>query len=339
MDINVIGHIIAEVVHRRREDGRHPDRVHVEAADVVQPADDARQVADAVGVAILIRAGVNLIDDAGLPPQQSPGYSLPCCYSFITHDASRVMKDCTIEHSIGKGPRRPSSIASFHRRPGPRLRHALTKARMRASSKLSNFTGLYSIHPVGQHHQLPLGMGRLIGLESHAEIVRTAHTLVHGKLKGEVCLLAGLQCRRTDDGRRRSTPLHDGDHRISQNLQRLVAGVGQPESRLDRDVQRHVTEVELLLIYRQPGADIAHRSRRHRRPAASRGATSNSPPTRIISSAPAPTISGHGVFPAAQNSRPLPVWNYSSYNPPAMLLLKLKSAQIGHHVPQLRIGV
>ena len=68
MDIAVIGDIVAKVVHRRRVDRRKPDGADVEALEIVQPLADAGQVADAVAVAVLIRARVNLVNDVGLPP-------------------------------------------------------------------------------------------------------------------------------------------------------------------------------------------------------------------------------------------------------------------------------
>ena len=68
VDVAVVGDVVAEVGHRRRVEGRDPDGVDAEPAQVVEPLDDAAQVADAVAVAVLEAARVDLIDDAALPP-------------------------------------------------------------------------------------------------------------------------------------------------------------------------------------------------------------------------------------------------------------------------------
>ncbi len=68
VDVAVVGHIVAEVVHRRREDGRNPDGVYVQGVQIVEPPADAVEVADAIAVRILEGARVDLVDDAGLPP-------------------------------------------------------------------------------------------------------------------------------------------------------------------------------------------------------------------------------------------------------------------------------
>jgi hypothetical protein len=46
VDAGVVGHVVAEVGHRRRVERRHPDRVDAEPGEVVEPARDAGQVAD-----------------------------------------------------------------------------------------------------------------------------------------------------------------------------------------------------------------------------------------------------------------------------------------------------
>src|SRR5439155_14892520 len=61
-----------EVGHRRGEDRREPERVDAEPVQVVEPAGDAAQVADAVAVAVLERARVDLVDDPALPPVVLP---------------------------------------------------------------------------------------------------------------------------------------------------------------------------------------------------------------------------------------------------------------------------
>src|SRR4029079_8819871 len=70
----VVGDVVAEVLHRRRERRREPDSVDAKrlrpAVEVVEPADEARQVADAVAVRVLERARIDLVED--LPPTPFP---------------------------------------------------------------------------------------------------------------------------------------------------------------------------------------------------------------------------------------------------------------------------
>ncbi len=54
VDGAVVGDVVAEVVHGRWVDRRKPDRADVQALQVVEAADDARQVAHAVAVAVLV---------------------------------------------------------------------------------------------------------------------------------------------------------------------------------------------------------------------------------------------------------------------------------------------
>ena len=73
IDAGVVGDVVAEVGHRRGEEGRQPDRVHAERAlaavvQVVEAGDDPRQVADAVAVGVLEAARVDLVDDGAPPP-------------------------------------------------------------------------------------------------------------------------------------------------------------------------------------------------------------------------------------------------------------------------------
>lgn len=68
VDIAVVGDIVAEVGHGAGEDGRNPDGVDAEIDQIVEPVDDALQVADAVAGAVLKAAGVDLVEDGRLPP-------------------------------------------------------------------------------------------------------------------------------------------------------------------------------------------------------------------------------------------------------------------------------
>ena len=68
IDIAIVRDVVTEVRHRRGEDGRYPDGVDAELAEIVEPGLDASEVADAVAVTVLEGARINLVDDAALPP-------------------------------------------------------------------------------------------------------------------------------------------------------------------------------------------------------------------------------------------------------------------------------
>jgi len=63
VDVDVVGDVVAAVVPRRRVDGRQPQRVGAEVADVVEAGEDAPQVALAVAVGVLEGARIDLVDD------------------------------------------------------------------------------------------------------------------------------------------------------------------------------------------------------------------------------------------------------------------------------------
>ena len=64
----IIGDVVSEVRLRRGEEGRAPDGFKSQIADVVQLLKDALNVADAVAVAVVERARVNLIDRCFVVP-------------------------------------------------------------------------------------------------------------------------------------------------------------------------------------------------------------------------------------------------------------------------------
>ena len=68
IDIAVIGDVITEIRHRRLEEGRYPDGVDTQAHDVIEPGQDARQIADAIAIGIKEAAQVDLIDHRAAPP-------------------------------------------------------------------------------------------------------------------------------------------------------------------------------------------------------------------------------------------------------------------------------
>jgi len=68
VDVAVVADVVAKVLHRALEKGREPDAVGTKFGNVLQPGGDAGQVADAIGIAVLVGAWINLVDDAAAPP-------------------------------------------------------------------------------------------------------------------------------------------------------------------------------------------------------------------------------------------------------------------------------
>ncbi len=63
-----VGDIIAEVAHRRGEEGRQPDGVDAEARDIVELGGDPRKVPHSVAVGVREAARIDLIDCRSPPP-------------------------------------------------------------------------------------------------------------------------------------------------------------------------------------------------------------------------------------------------------------------------------
>ena len=70
VDSAIVGDVVSKVAHRRREEGRNPDGVRAQAGDMLQSLGDAGQIADAVAIAVLKTARINLVDDGAFPPGQ-----------------------------------------------------------------------------------------------------------------------------------------------------------------------------------------------------------------------------------------------------------------------------
>ena len=68
IDIAIIGDVVAEILHRRSEEGRNPDRIDAELGDMVEPAGNAGQIADPVAVRIHEAARIDLVDRRAAPP-------------------------------------------------------------------------------------------------------------------------------------------------------------------------------------------------------------------------------------------------------------------------------
>ena len=74
VDVEVVGHVVAVVLLRRRVARVQPDGVHAERGDVVEVAADAVEVADAVAVGVGERADVHLVDERVPPPVRRLGH-------------------------------------------------------------------------------------------------------------------------------------------------------------------------------------------------------------------------------------------------------------------------
>ena len=75
VDVLVVADVVAVVGLRRGVDRRQPQDVDAEVGQVVQPLQDAAEVADAVAVGVLERAGIDLVDDGAGPPRAVSGPS------------------------------------------------------------------------------------------------------------------------------------------------------------------------------------------------------------------------------------------------------------------------
>ena len=68
IDIAEIGDVVAEIRHRRGIERRNPDGVDLQPAQVIEATPETFEIADAVAVAVLERAQIDLIDDGAAPP-------------------------------------------------------------------------------------------------------------------------------------------------------------------------------------------------------------------------------------------------------------------------------
>ena len=68
VDVAIVADVIAEILHRRGEERRDPDRIDAQRGDVGQAAGDAVEITDTVTVAVLKAAGVDLVNHRTAPP-------------------------------------------------------------------------------------------------------------------------------------------------------------------------------------------------------------------------------------------------------------------------------
>ena len=77
MDRVEVGDVVAVVPIRARMDGVQPDAGDTEPGQVVEPVDEARQVADPVPVGILVGVDVEAVDDSLTEPSFGHRHPLP----------------------------------------------------------------------------------------------------------------------------------------------------------------------------------------------------------------------------------------------------------------------
>jgi hypothetical protein len=70
VNVLVVGHVVAEVVHRRRVDRRKPEGIDAQPREMVEALLDPPQVAYAIAIRVLERARIDLVDDGVLPPHE-----------------------------------------------------------------------------------------------------------------------------------------------------------------------------------------------------------------------------------------------------------------------------
>ena len=68
IDRAVIGHVVAEILHRRDEERPDPDCVDAQFGNVIEPAHDPVQIVDAIIIAVEETERVDLIDHRAAPP-------------------------------------------------------------------------------------------------------------------------------------------------------------------------------------------------------------------------------------------------------------------------------
>jgi hypothetical protein len=95
IDAGIIRNVVTEIGHRGRKDRRQPDRVNSEALQIGQPADNPGDIADPVGIGILERARIDLVENA-VPP---PGFA--ALLHFGNHSFEIAPRGATLEPQAG----------------------------------------------------------------------------------------------------------------------------------------------------------------------------------------------------------------------------------------------
>ncbi len=110
-----------------------------------------------------------------------------------------------------------------------------------------------SFAPVRNHGEQLFRLLWIVSQHVHAELVRAIHAGVHHEFHRKRSLLTRVQCRRTDDRLRRSTPLDELDARRALDRQRLIAHILELELSLDGYVERQLAKINAVAVHAQLG--------------------------------------------------------------------------------------
>jgi hypothetical protein len=69
VDVAIVGNVIAEVGHRRPEEGRQPDRLDAQAGDMIEMRRDAREIPDSIAIRVGEAARIDLVNGRTAPPR------------------------------------------------------------------------------------------------------------------------------------------------------------------------------------------------------------------------------------------------------------------------------
>ncbi len=122
VDVAVVGDVVPVVVLGRGVERRDPQGVDTEVAQVGQSRGDAREVADAVAVAVGEAADVDLVDD-GVAPPRGPVDDWIVQISHATHSfqpPGRAVNPTGAARRRGPGPPRSRCAPPSRRPAGPR---------------------------------------------------------------------------------------------------------------------------------------------------------------------------------------------------------------------------
>src|SRR5262249_11264948 len=126
----IVGHVVAEILHRRRIDRRNPYAVDTEPAQVVQARNDSLQITHPVVCAGQEGTSRVLVDHAALPPHVCAISARRCLVQWIDWHTRRGQSESVPELGASTmaawpGMRQPSSSSISTTPPPPYLSSSL----------------------------------------------------------------------------------------------------------------------------------------------------------------------------------------------------------------------
>ncbi len=94
IDVAIVSDVVPEIRHGRRIDRRYPNGVDSELDEMIEPSLDTAKVADAIAVRVLKRAGIDLVDDALLPPRS--GHAKRALAMWVIRHARSASPEATM---------------------------------------------------------------------------------------------------------------------------------------------------------------------------------------------------------------------------------------------------